>query len=272
MFFTKIAHWRPLNDHTHLIFAVTMRTANRQNSSHFNVLHVASTSETRTEPSSPSRVPQVSDLDIGAMRARVQMFDDLSDNESPSDAVDRPANNLTASPAPRQPTLVSGYLGAAGKETGSRKHTTGDVQLDVAWSLSLDAILRVALDVHPEGDYISIETHQEIYRIQVAEPEGAVTAEQEVNTTPFRAGGTSGGAAKKGSRKGVTFGAVEVPRTVTQEADGDDDDPHAITSKPRKNVVFRALPAETNGLFLELQQALHLMETRAANRAGSGRR
>jgi hypothetical protein len=49
VFFTKIAHWRPLNDHTHLIFAVTMRTANTNNSSHFNIMHVAPSGKMKLE-------------------------------------------------------------------------------------------------------------------------------------------------------------------------------------------------------------------------------
>lgn len=43
---------------------------------------------------------------------------------------------------------------------------------DIAWSLSLGAIVSIMLDHHEDGDFISIETAQEFYRVQVANKEG----------------------------------------------------------------------------------------------------
>lgn len=77
--------------------------------------------------------------------------------------------SLDGSPRPSRPPLAT------------TTHSAGDMQLDVAYSLSLESILRVVMDTHPEGDYITIETYAEIYRLQVTKlVAGAATEEQRV--------------------------------------------------------------------------------------------
>lgn len=61
-----------------------------------------------------------------------------------------------------------------------KRATGNEVQLDVAWTLALEALLQVALDHHAESDYITLETAQESYRIQVATTEGPMNAEQTI--------------------------------------------------------------------------------------------
>jgi hypothetical protein len=249
VFFTKIAHWRPLNDRTNLLFAVTLRTVNTNNSSYFNAPVQAATSALPAGPIGAAvnhaiKANKTSMLDFNEIRSKRRELDDLSDDDEPSP----PPRKGGA--APKKVHLFADTP-AASTSTKLRPHINGDVQLDVAWSLPLDAVLSVALDAHPEGDFISIETYSEVYRVQVAEAD-AVTAEQEHKPeVAFRIGARSNAASTS---------------AAPQRDDEDDEDEAIVTSKPRRNTRFRFLPDETNGLYFELQDALRLMSERSRHR------
>lgn len=254
VFFTKIAHWRPLNDRTNLLFAVTLRTVNTNNSSYFNAIPAQAASGAL--PAGPIgaavshaiKANKTSTLDFNEIRTKRQELDDLSEDDEPSPPPKKGGN------APPKKVLLFADAPAASTSTKLRTHINGDVQLDVAWSLPLDAVLSVALDAHPEGDFISIETYSEVYRVQVAEAD-AVTAEQEHKPEV---------AFKIGARNHVAPPAP-VASNLQYEKEEDEDEA-TVTSKPRRNTKFRLLPEETNGLYFELQDAIRLMSERSRHR------
>lgn len=237
--FMKLAGWRPVNDNTSLIFAVSLWSVNRQKSTFF-----ASdvTPNTKTNLFRDGRF-------VGDGRAVTPVNEDSEDDESakkngsqsrpvgqrsasipidslmsshrfsagntPTERDDDGGGILAASPLPKRaigggpPARQTALHNNNNNGTGEKKksdaglmnsnasldgsprpsrpplatttHSAGDMQLDVAYSLSLESILRVVMDTHPEGDYITIETYAEIYRLQVTKlVAGAATEEQRV--------------------------------------------------------------------------------------------
>lgn len=252
VFFTKIAHWRPLNARTNLLFAVSMRTVNTNNSSYFNAQ--PSTVHAAVAVHEALSANRCSALDLDAMRQKRRHMADLSDDDEVQCSVAPSRSGHTTNGRHLQHGGEA-FLDAPGPKrsnsTRLQPHVNGDVQLDVAWSLPLDAILSIALDAHPEGDFISVETHSEVYRVQVADAE-LVTAEQQQQQQ------------HKAGVVGFRIGAR--PPAMPQEKSDDEEDENVLTSRPRKDTVFRLLPEETNGLFIELQDALRLMSERSRHR------
>lgn len=264
VFFTKIAHWRPLNDRTNLLFAVTLRTVNTNNSSYFNAPVQAASAALPPGPigaavSYAIKANKTSTLDLNEIRTKRRELEDLSDDDEctpspqPSSASNSTNRNGASGPAKKSVHLQVDTPEPS-HSTKLRPHINGDVQLDVAWSLPLDAVLSVALDAHPEGDFISIETYSEIYRVQVAEADAVTVEQQHKPEVAFRIGARH------------TTPATAAPVQQANDDEEDDEDEATLTSRPRKNTRFRLLPAETNGLYFELQDALRLMAERSRHR------
>ncbi len=185
VFFVKVAHWRPFTDVTHLQFSITLRTANGHNSSHFNQVN---THSPNVQKPKPGLVPTLSNLSFDTKRGllaaqRRGSGDMLADEgEERSENGAKTTSEGSSKRKNRQDTLLAAPTGTASSGEGTIADATKGLQLDIAWTLPLDALLRVMLDAHEDGDYITLETAQELYRVQCADIQGPITAEQKQNS------------------------------------------------------------------------------------------
>lgn len=145
VFFMKVAHWRPLGSKSHLQFSVTFRTAAGVSSS-------AAISEQKAQ--------WLREKELREKRSGVVDFAADDSNNSPVPSYASSADFMSGRNS-RDSSQASVVARSVGPPIG--------VQLDIAWVLPLDAILQVVMDHHHESDYITIETAQETYRLQVAD-------------------------------------------------------------------------------------------------------
>ena len=297
VFFVKVAHWRPFTDVTHLQFSITLRTANGNNSSHFN--QTTTHSKDVVKPS-PGLIPMMSDLNLEAkglkagQRRNSDDFIDLieGDRSKQPQAASSSGSSSRKKREAKSPNTLSLPGAKDEPEVVSKISELRGLQLDIAWTLPLDALLRVMLDAHEDGDYITLETAQEHYRIQCADIQGPITAEQKQNSLEgaFRLS-KKNTTTKKTPTIAVDESDMPVaeesprtgsppPKTRTQSPpkkekkrvtmakdDGDGDSAKGtqepvLTSAPLPGAVFTPNEADTRNLFMELQVAVKIMMDR----------
>lgn len=145
VFFLKLVHWRPFDNITHLQFSISLRAASERDSSNFRVKNDAN------------------DPNVRLCGGKVV----IDKNETQYSQCGAPNQGAKST----HHTDPDEHAGTFRKRNSAMDNPNKDANnaSEIAWNLPLDSILQATYDYHDEGDFISIETLQEVYRIQVAD-------------------------------------------------------------------------------------------------------